>query len=112
MCGAKGCTRIKNSRSTAAGLVSHVIASFTNTIIAEMAVLKRSPSRSSVTFLMQVCSALSCSFVASASLMAAFKRISAKNSSPLPAFAVVIACSNSVSLFSSTNKRQTRPRKR
>ena len=34
------------------------------TIIAEMAVLNRSPSRSSVTFLMHVCSTLSCSGVA------------------------------------------------
>ena len=42
------------------GLVSQVMASLTNTISAEMAVLKRMPSRSSVTFLMQACSALSC----------------------------------------------------
>ena len=49
---------------TAAGLVSQVMASLTKIISAEMAVLKRKPSRSSVTFLMQAWSVLSWAGVA------------------------------------------------
>src|SRR5690349_87794 len=71
-CGAKGCSNIKKSRNTERGLISHVIASVTNTMSAEMAVLKRRLSRSSVTFLMHACSALSCAGDGSASLMAWF----------------------------------------
>ena len=63
MCGANGASKIKNSRNTETGFVSHVIASLTKTIIAEMAVLKRIPSSSPVTFLMQACSVLSCAGV-------------------------------------------------
>ena len=59
MCGANGWSRIRKSRRTETGLVSQVIASLMKTIRAEMAVLKRRPSRSSVTFLMQAWSALS-----------------------------------------------------
>ena len=59
MCGENGASKIRKSRKTETGFVSHVIASFTKTIIAEMAVLKRIPSRSSVTFLMHVCNVLS-----------------------------------------------------
>src|SRR5260221_6749274 len=39
-CGANGCNRIKNSRRTAAGLVSQLMASLTKTISAEMAALR------------------------------------------------------------------------
>src|SRR5204862_2902963 len=67
--GAKGWSKIKNSRKIEIGFVSHVIASFTKTIIAEIAVLKRMPSKSSVTFLMQACSVFICAGVAAASLM-------------------------------------------
>src|SRR6267378_6359604 len=42
-CGANGCNKIKNSRKTEIGLASQVIASFTKTINAEIAVLKRIP---------------------------------------------------------------------
>ena len=70
MCGAKGASKIRKSRNTETGFVSHVIASFTKTIIAEIAVLKRMPSRSSVTFLMQACSVLSCAGVGGTSLIA------------------------------------------
>ena len=41
------------------GFVGHAMASLTNIIIAEMAVLRRMASKSSVTFLMQVWSVLS-----------------------------------------------------
>jgi hypothetical protein len=113
MCGAKGASKIKNSRKTETGFVSHVIASFTKTIIAEMAVLKRIPSRSSVTFLMQAWSVLSCAGVAVMSLIAGLSLISSSSSLRFSAFsAVVSACSNYVSLAASTNNRQTRPRKR
>ena len=54
---------------------SQVIASFTKTIIAEIAVLKRIPSRSSVTFLMHACSVFNCAGVAATSLMAALSLI-------------------------------------
>ncbi len=69
-CGANGWSKIKKSRNTETGFVSQVIASFTKTIIAEIAVLKRIPSRSSVTFLMQACSVFNCAGVAATSLMA------------------------------------------
>ncbi len=51
-----------SSRTTASSAI--VIASLMKTIIAEIAVLKRSPSRSSVTFLMHACSVFNCAGVA------------------------------------------------
>ena len=87
------------------------MASFTNTISAEIAVLNRIPSKSSVTFLMHVCSVLSCAGVPGTSWIAALKRTSASSSGPA-APARVKACSKAVSLASSTSNRHTRPRKR
>jgi len=49
----------KLAEPTEFGLVSQVMASFTKIISAEMAVLNRSPSKSSVTFLIQAWSVLS-----------------------------------------------------
>jgi len=75
-------------------------------------VLKRKPSRSSVTFLMQAWSVFNCAAVAGTFLIELAKLDGRQGCQdrPLPwAFAF---CSNSVSLFSSTNKRQTRPKKR
>ena len=91
MCGANGASKIKNSRNTETGFVSHVIASFTKTIIAEMAVLKRIPSRSSVTFLMQACSVLSCAGVGGVSLIAGLSLISSSNSLRFSAFSAVVS---------------------
>src|SRR5512140_2099392 len=62
-CGANGWRRIRKLFKADAGLVSQVMASLIKTINAEMAVLNRRPSRSSVTFLIAACSALSCSGV-------------------------------------------------
>ena len=64
----------------ATGFVSQVIASFTKTIMAEIAVLKRIPSRSSVTFLMQACSVFNCAGVAAMPLMAELSLIRFSNS--------------------------------
>ena len=62
------------------GLVSQVIASLMKTIRAEMAVLKRRPSRSSVTFLMQAWSALSWAAVGWVSLMPGASRMFSSSS--------------------------------
>jgi hypothetical protein len=74
-CGAYGDSNNTNGVKTCFGFVSHFVAVFTNSIIAEIAVLKRIPSVSSVTFFTHSLMAFSCSAVGSSSVI-----LSASNS--------------------------------
>mmetsp|Transcript_19399 Transcript_19399/g.65938 ORF Transcript_19399/g.65938 Transcript_19399/m.65938 type:complete len:344 (+) Transcript_19399:1132-2163(+) len=67
-CGAYGASSSTKGSSAARGRFSHLVAAFTNSIIAEIPVLKRMFSTSSVTLPMHRCTSLSCSLVGSSSL--------------------------------------------
>mmetsp|Transcript_14672 Transcript_14672/g.62953 ORF Transcript_14672/g.62953 Transcript_14672/m.62953 type:complete len:258 (-) Transcript_14672:1835-2608(-) len=68
-CGAYGPSSSTKGSSVFRGFSSHLVAALTNSIIAAMAVLKRMPSVSSVTFATHALIALSCSSEGSASVI-------------------------------------------